>query len=146
MFQLHRFNRSLNLYPSEKKTLLIVCNLCSFFYSPSNTISDLHLYSLRNQTNTDVCSSIWRTQKLLDIYYICCVSLRYSKLSHTNPIMMSSLHNSINTNKKTLVIVDWTIQSKKKTFSSKDKGRYFSNLVNYCLVYICIQIEGQCHI
>lgn len=52
--------------------------------SQSNTRTDLYLYSLRNRTNTDVCSSIWRTQKLLDILYIhtcvhmyiCCVPLR----------------------------------------------------------------------
>jgi hypothetical protein len=65
------------IYVSEKKkerqrNSLSVSNLGCFFlfYSLSNTIVDPYLYSLRNQTNTDVCSSIWRTQKLLDIYSI----------------------------------------------------------------------------
>jgi hypothetical protein len=72
-----------------------------------------YLYSLRNQTNTDVCSSIWRTQKLLDIYYIYIyifVVSPYvipSSLSPSNPIMMSSLHNSSNKYKKNLWSVIW---------------------------------------
>jgi len=79
---LHRFIHSLNLFVGKRKERdekksLSVSDSCSFFffYSPSNTITDLYLYSLRNRTNTDVGSTIWRTQKLLDIYiYICCVS------------------------------------------------------------------------
>ena len=54
-----------------------------------------NLYSLRNYTNADVYSSIWHRQKLLDIYYICCVSLRSSNHFLINPIMMmSNLHHS----------------------------------------------------
>jgi hypothetical protein len=46
-----------------------------------------------------MCSSIWRTQKLLDIYYIIyiyllCLLTLFQALS--NPIMMRSLHNSHN--------------------------------------------------
>jgi hypothetical protein len=78
MSQLHQFNRSLNSHASKRKRKKLIERIqFMLFLLLSNTIAHLYLYSLRNRANTDVCSSIWRTQKLLDIYIYIYIYLLY---------------------------------------------------------------------